>query len=491
MAEGMAFPVVFVVWGLVALLRHLSGKKSLQEQAVSGAETRATMLELVTAAVRFVLLLVVFGFVAAIPSHPLLALPIAALLMPPIWWPVLLLRLGAECPAAWVAYCVRPLLWRPADYRTRGFFLALGSGTTEDGWLARRAAAVLARTETRPRGPELAARALQALRRDQLEEARLLFGLVARLSSRLAARHLRAHAQHFLLADAALRGNWCEVEARCRDGLRTPTAAAFAAAARARQGPLSIAQRLGALYALLCMPHRIWAWRLLAWAQRERAARLPDLPPGTAPFAARVLALASAASAPPGSLPAARLSELGRRSLGFASDPEALRTVRLRLSELGAPATPEEILEDLQSDTREALRLQLQQSWISAEQLDADDPAAWEAQSSAVDEAQRLARLLRDSASSDAAPEPIDRWRYWARLRAELDVCWRLSGDPGLTLDSVTQPLIDSSARLWNSRQDRALAHDIGSFLHDHRRHTQNDDWREVIERNRKLMRRA
>jgi hypothetical protein len=239
------------------------------------------------------------------------------------------------------------------------------------------------------------------------------------------------------------------------------------------------------------MPHRIWGWRLLVWARRERATRLPALPPATAPFAARVFALASAASAPPGSLPAARLGELGRRSLGLASDSEALRAVRLRLSELGAPATPEEILEDLQSDAREALLLHLQQSWIGAEQLDAGDPAAWEAQSRAVDEAERLARLLCDSASSEAAPEAIDRWRYWARLRAQLDLCWRLSDDPGRTLDSVTQPLIDASARLWNSRQDRALAHDIGRFLHDHRRHTQNDDWRAVIERNQKLMRRA
>lgn len=388
---------------------------------------------------------------------------------PAIWWPATLFKLGAYRAAAFAGFCAGPLLSRVADQHERTFFLTLASIHQPDGWLARRADALLTGERRTPRGGELAARAVLALRDGQLEEARLLFELVAGLSPVLASQALRVHCHHFLLADAALRGNWNEVQVRCQRGFRTPTAATFAHAARLRDGYPTLSQWLRGVFALVFTPHRIRAWRMYQWARRERAvarASQPASPGADAPLPERLHALATFLQMSPGRQRADELS-LRVGALREDSDPVLQNQLGLEL--------------------RMALAQHIEASWYAPEDLASLGNVATDAQMSAMDEVERLRDALRHGCDiKDMAS--CERWRLWAKLRAKLDAAWRLGAEPESTFESVVVELISISATLWNECGEPALAHEIGRFLDRHRELTQNTTRRELIQSNQNRM---
>jgi hypothetical protein len=277
----------------------------------------------------------------------------------------------------------------------------------------------------------------------------------------LASQALRVYCHHFLLADAALRGNWNEVQARCRRGFRTPTAAVFAHAARLRAGYPTPWQRLRGAIALVLTPHRICAWHMYQWARRERAlarAPRPASPGADAPLPERLHALAAWLQAPPGCWPA-----------------EGLRQI---LDSLPALASAEAEL---------AVARHLEESWYASEELASFGDLSLQAQMSALDEVERLRDALHLGCESKDLPSS-ERWRLWAKLRAKLDAAWRLGADPESTFESVVVELISVSVKLWNERGERVLAREIGRFLDRHRQLTPDTARRELIQSNQNIM---
>lgn len=478
--------LALVGWVMMVFLRMLLSDWPSVDRAYTEQERRQQALQLWSAFARLLSLLIALAFAAASSTHHVLWLVVAALVAPPLWWPVLALQLGAGRASALLALILRPFVWRVPERDACVFFLALGASDRPGGMAARRAEKLLSASEGVTRGAELAALGLLALARDQVEEARTWFGLVANISARLAPRYVRAHCHQFLLADAALRGNWYEVAERCQRGPLTPTGAAFAWAAACRDQRPSLRLRLGWVYALVFMPHRRWAWRLAEAARRSGAAAPPAAPSS---FSEWLEALSSLHEAAPGSVPPQRLCELERWIAGLPGDAELLRGVRLRLAALGASCDPEEIVAQLQAEAREALLSHASQAWLDVDQLPLDELTRWEVQAQRADRVERLRDLLCDASSLLGDPRAVELWRLWGRLRAQLELAWSCAGARQSTFDGVGAPLVNVAAGLWNTKANRPLAHDIFHFLHEHRAWAPLED-QQLLEQNELASRR-
>lgn len=409
------------------------------------------------------------------------------LLTPPSLLPRAFFALGAYRCAGIAAYWALPQTLLPGERRLAPFFAGVAAFHHPGGWWARRAEAALARPGRPRRGVELTLFALQALQRQQLDEARALFGLVPGMSGALAQRLVRSFCQQFCLADAARRGNWQELLALGRRGPWSPTAAVLLQAARLRSGS-SRWQRAWGWCGWMLMPQRTWGARLLRWAREQRPVQVPA--PG-APLGERLSALAMLAAAPAGSLPALQLDQLATLVAGLHDDAAALVALRLRCAELGARAAAEDLLASTVEDARQALVSHLEHAWVPEPALGADARELLaEACDRSFDQIEHLRNLLCERHDDVLAAQGWALWLLWAKLRKRLELCWTLApGRREALFETVVYSLVNLAADVWNEGSEQLLAHDIDRYLFACRKHTPSAELRTLIENNHKLMR--
>jgi hypothetical protein len=485
----MAFPVAVVGWALGIGIRRLW---ALLRQG----ERRGLTRRVLALVLRSVLVGVgVRGLIvhAETPSAALISLDLA-LLVTPICWPRALAACGLDRAAAVTALLVRPLLWYDATRRQVTFFVARGSAQHPGGRLSRRLNAELAGVEHRSRGVELASRAIQALHEGRVDEARTLLSLVAGMSPKLSPRHVRAYSKHLLLADAALRGGWYEVEARAAMGPRTPTAALFAFAARRRLGVPSLGQRLLGWCGWALAPHRVWGLRLLEWARLERARLAAREEEALAvgrdmALGERVHAWTRLQAAAPGSLTPGEIAALARSIDTLQDDADALGPVSARIAELGVDTSARDVLGAIGQELREQLSVYLELAWMAGDALGAAAAdAAFEARSRLLDELEHQRDVLCDREDPKRRVNGVALWLSWGKLRTTFDRLSVLSADTrGMAFDAIADALTNVSAQLWNEAEDRSVAHDIFHFLYQHRACTLAADRKALISKNRQV----
>lgn len=231
----MALPVVVVGWGLYFLIRALTGKSSWH--------VRAGFWPFIFRIVGFVM------FPGLMIAQPIVGALLCIGVWPWTWTATALLRLGAPQAATMLAYASPWSAWGEGAKSARLVLLAHHSLSAPEGKIARRAAAVLHRTDSPGDGATVLSGALLAASRAHTEAALELFAGVALMRPELAQRWMRALANHVRLAAAAQHGNWTEVLAWYRLGPLTPTSIVFGTAAKRCLGiasPVSNALELDA-----------------------------------------------------------------------------------------------------------------------------------------------------------------------------------------------------------------------------------------------------
>jgi hypothetical protein len=288
-------------------------------------------------------------------------------------------------------------------------------------------------------GATMAGYAILASLRGDLERARGLFFVVARLHWRHVAHRVRAHAFEWLAADALEHGT----SESCFElpWWRRPRFTWFLDRLRARMEPGGERISTASLAALwMVAPHRRVGLRLLRSALRQ-----PEPAAATAARSVQEAAL------------------VWQEAL---EAPELRARIGRRLAELGGKSSPERVLELLREGMRSELveRLKHESARLSEDApLLALDARGQLLAHFSVEVEERL-RVVSEMAD-EVYPEPLLVWGHWASLQRDLLRVGALDPDDPAKAHHLSYPnLHDWGVGLLNHARQGMLAHDIFYF---------------------------
>ncbi|WP_437646094.1 hypothetical protein [Sorangium sp. So ce362] len=375
---------------------------------------------------------------------------------------------GAALAAAWALCRAR----RP-DPATEAWVSERIEGADERG------GAVAAPRPEPLRGAGVAAGALLAARRGDLEGARALFDSVAGFDERACPREARRIAAGWLAADAASRGDWTAVHDRAREGGGRALSLLGAVAARVL-GEEPAPGALALWLRWLAAPRRRATLPLLrrALAAGEGAAR-PE-PEEPEPCAAKVaegdlwsravLRHATLLLRPCGEVSGDELRRLAGAWDAALDDERAQAELRERALSLGASGA-QAALGPLARAVEEDLAAALRAARVPH--------AAWDDLGATLG---RTRRRLRDELLSevelacDALRRRVDErrelpalseWREWTSLRAQYEAAAELVGTElrRLAFPKVHADVCHAAVWLFNTRKERAIANAMFRWL--------------------------
>ncbi|WP_437810936.1 hypothetical protein [Sorangium sp. So ce1078] len=329
------------------------------------------------------------------------------------------------------------------------------------------------------RGAGVAAGAMLAAHRGDLEGARALFDSVAGFDERACPPEARRIAAGWLAADAASRGDWTAVLERAREGGGRALSLLGAIAARLLgEEPAPAALELWLRW--LAAPHRRATLPLLrrALAAGEGAPR-PE-PEEPEPCAAKVaegdlwsravLLHATLLLRPRGKVSGDDLRRLGGAWDAALDDERAQAELRERALSLGASGA-QAALGPLARAVEEDLAAALRAARVPR--------AAWDDLGATIG---RTRRRLRDELLSevelacDALRRRVDEkrelpalaeWREWTSLRAQYEAAGELVGTElrRLAFPKVHADVCHAAVWLFNTRKERAIANAMFRWL--------------------------
>lgn len=442
----MALPVVVVGWGLYFLIRALTGKSSWH--------VRAGFWPFIFRIVGFVM------FPGLMIAQPIVGALLCIGVWPWTWTATALLRLGAPQAATMLAYASPWSAWGEGAKSARLVLWAHHSLSAPEGKIARRAAAVLHRTDSPGDGATVLSGALLAASRAHTEAALELFAGVALMRPELAQRWMRALANHVRLAAAAQHGNWTEVLAWYRLGPLTPTSIVFGTAAKRCLGIASPVSNALGWAAWVAAPRKVHTWRLLRWAEQQT--RLTPSPP---------TGLAALMALQETQLGAAGVAALagGAQSLTALELDAALRgRISTRAAELGTPTNGDAELQQLQAAFNQNLTQHLLRMWLPVAMCPiALAPYLESVRLQCFDELEQQLQTLcaRDTPQQLITGVPL--WTMWGRFRTLFARMWMVFPDSRATLMGAIEPALTSlGAELFNVERQTSVALDIFALLY-------------------------
>ncbi|WP_437732617.1 hypothetical protein [Sorangium sp. So ce1335] len=384
-------------------------------------------------------------------------------------------RGGAALAAAWALCRAR----RP-DPAAEAWLGDLLEGTGQRRGAGRGGDGGPAAAGTEPlRGAGIAAGAMLAAYRGDIEGARALFESVACLDERACPREARRIAAGWLAAEAAARGDWAAVVERAADGGGRATALLGAAAARLL-GDVSAPGAVALWLRWLAAPRRRATLPLLrrALAAGDGAPRPePEEPEPRAGKVAEgdlwsraVLLHATLLLRPRGKVSGDDLRRLGGAWDAALEDERAQAELRERALSLGASGA-QAALGPLARAVEEDLAAALRAARVPL--------AEWDDLGATIG---RTRRRLRDELLSeveiacDALRRRVDEkrelpalaeWREWTALRAQYEAAAELAGTEfrRLAFPKLHADVCHAAVWLFNTRKERAIGNAMFRWL--------------------------
>ncbi|WP_437333946.1 hypothetical protein [Sorangium sp. So ce394] len=420
----------------------------------------------------------------------LLLAPLALLLAPWLVARGVLIPLGLPRAAYFVAW-LSDWTWR-ADRRGGAALAAAWAlcrarrpGAAVEAWVGERieragAGPAPSSTSAVPlRGAGIAAGAMLAAHRGDVEGARALFDSVAGLDERACPREARRVAAGWLAAEAASRGDWPAVLERAREGGGRALALLGAVAARL----LGEAPAPGALelwLRWLAAPHRRATLPLVRRALAAGEGAPPPQPEEPEPCAAKiaegdlwsraVLLHATMLLRPRGKVSGDDLRRLGGAWDAALDDERAQAELRERAQLLGASGA-QAALGPLSRAVEEDLAAALRAARVPRE--------AWDDLGGTIGRTRRRLRdelLAEVELACDALRRRVDEkrelpalseWREWISLRAQYEAAAALAGAEfrRLAFPKVHADVCHAAVWLFNARKERAIANAMFRWL--------------------------
>ncbi|MDC0684254.1 hypothetical protein [Sorangium atrum] len=329
------------------------------------------------------------------------------------------------------------------------------------------------------RGAGIAAGAMLAAHRGDVEGARALFDSVASLDERACPREARRIAAGWLAAEAASRGDWAAVSAHaCVRGGRALSLLGAVAARLLGEEPAPGALELWLRW--LIAPHRRATLPLVRRALAAGAGAPRPEPEAPEPCAAKVaegdlwsravLLHAALLLRPRGQVSGDDLRRLGGAWDAALDDERAQAELRERAASLGASGA-QAALGPLARAVEEDLAATLRAARVPRE--------AWDDLGATIG---RTHRRLRDELLSEVEIAcdalrrrvderrelpPLSEWREWTSLRAQYEAAAVLVGTEfrRLAFPKLHADVCHAAVWLFNTRKERAIANGMFRWL--------------------------